>query len=513
MDNLSRSIIHTNHTVLNQVKTYIRNEKSVDEKLALIQYAVTWALSQPTGTFSDLELEKELLTIAESLPTEPCDFQPNTFLHVMTEAYAVGGHTKIVEKWVDAALVGEKHSLLMIRQNVPMPTSLSQCIDQHGGDIYTLKSTMSPLEKAKELRSIASSHEFIILHIHMDDIVPLLAFGTVKFKRPVIFVNHADHLFWLGASIADHIYELSEDGAKLTRSRRVKAPYTIIPIPIDHKVQSLTREEALNALDRPIPIHTKVILSIGAPYKYEAFKELDFIQMALDLVNQDENILFIVIGPDKDHNERWKKAFDDSHQRVDAIGFKSREEVGLYSAIADLYIESFPFKSYTAFLEVASNGTPALSLDTGLNSLDIVKASPNQCESIQEMIHKATAILNNGAKGYDLSEAIIAQHTLDGLWGKKIRELLRNTSKEHHINTNFSSSTELDIHDERFIIAPPLKDMPIPRDMRLSSALKITAIIYRTGKLSGRPMLTFTRRVIKHHLKKNLKKLLLMPKM
>ncbi len=500
------TMIQTNFEVLERLKQIIRHTTSVDEKIKLIQYSVTWALSQPSGVFSDLELEKELLNLAESLPINQSDFQPNTFLHVMTEAYAVGGHTKIVEKWVEAALVGEKHSLILTRQNVQLPASLSQCIGQHGGDIYTLKSTMSPLEKAKELRSIASSYEYIILHIHMDDIVPLLAFGTVKFKRPVIFVNHADHLFWLGASIADHIYELSEDGAYLTRSRRVKTPYTIIPIPIDHKVQNFSRDEALKALGRTIPTHTKVILSIGSPYKYNAFKEFDFIQMALDLVKQDDNLLFLVIGPDKKHDKRWKKAFDDSGQRLDAIGIKSREEVAFYSAIANLYIESFPFKSYTAFLEVASHGTPALTLNTGLNSLDIVKASPNQCESIQEMIQKAITILNNDATGYDLSEAIIAQHTLDGKWGEKIQELLKAASKEHTINTNFSSSQQLDIHDERFIIAPPSKNIPVPINMSFGSAIQIAMIIYRTGKLSGLPMIKFTRRVIKYHLKRILKK-------
>ena len=43
----------------------------------------------------------------------------------------------------------------------------------------------------------------VILHVHMYDVLPILAFANGDFNRPVMFYNHADHLFWLGASISD----------------------------------------------------------------------------------------------------------------------------------------------------------------------------------------------------------------------------------------------------------------------------------------------------------------------
>ena len=60
----------------------------------------------------------------------------------------------------------------------------------------------------------------IILHIHCEDVIPVLAFADESGLPPVLFLNHADHLFWLGTSVADLVLNLRDAATDITISRR-----------------------------------------------------------------------------------------------------------------------------------------------------------------------------------------------------------------------------------------------------------------------------------------------------
>ena len=58
------------------------------------------------------------------------------------------------------------------------------------------------------------------MHTHPHDPSALIAFGTPDFKRPIILFNHADHIFWLGLSVADYVADLNSGGNKITSINR-----------------------------------------------------------------------------------------------------------------------------------------------------------------------------------------------------------------------------------------------------------------------------------------------------
>lgn len=73
-----------------------------------------------------------------------------------------------------------------------------------------------------------------MLHIHFDDIAAVIACGLVKRTQPlqVYFVNHADHAFTYGSSVADYYFQLSSYGARLDRLKSIAGQTSFLGIPV-----------------------------------------------------------------------------------------------------------------------------------------------------------------------------------------------------------------------------------------------------------------------------------------
>ena len=218
--------------------------------LARIQRAVNFAVQNDTGCFCSPEIEAKLCKIAQSLPdhNEKSPLPPGTILHVMTTAYRSGGHTRVVERWIANSPPEENHSVVLINQE-PMhfPFLLEDIVTARGGRLLQLP-PVPQTEKGSILRSLSSGAAKIVLHVHMYDPVPILAYGTSSFTIPVIFFNHADHLFWIGVSIADLCADMSLWRCAFSLRRRGITNVGFLPIPIDERFPPLSRDEARRTL-------------------------------------------------------------------------------------------------------------------------------------------------------------------------------------------------------------------------------------------------------------------------
>jgi hypothetical protein len=373
-------------------------------------------------------------------------FIRNTFLHVITTCYISGGHTRVVERWINNCPDNEKHSIILLdQQDNDIPEKLIKAVQPKNG-CFTSLTDSNYINKALTLRETAQDYEYIILHTHMDDPVPILAFGRNDFTRPVIFFNHADHCFWLGVSIADIVAELRSFGEELSQKRRqIKRNYCLnIPInmPDDIKTDKIEARKKLN-----FSVDKKIILSMGAADKYLPFGKYNFVKMVLKILNRNENTIFVVIGPDST-DKIWKNAVKNSNGRLIPVGIIPNTDVNTYINAADLYIESFPISSFTALLDVAVTGIPILSLLTEERHVDVIENSTIKCKTINEIIDKSTAILNGESFNSDnLIKEIIENHCYEG-WLRRLRILTDKTPKSHKINYfNNGNLTEETIDD------------------------------------------------------------------
>jgi hypothetical protein len=114
-----------------------------------------------------------LLSIGRSLRSSPSVRSPNqktTYLHVLTEAYPIGGHTRFCCHWIKSDSKMNRHHVLLTSQIRSVPNDLKQIVEQGGGELTVLNPQLPLLERAGRLREIACRRaDAVVLHTHMDD--------------------------------------------------------------------------------------------------------------------------------------------------------------------------------------------------------------------------------------------------------------------------------------------------------------------------------------------------------
>lgn len=390
----NENISNTSFYIEYCIKLYRENiiSSSIIDRINYLKYLATFMANNVSYYFSSDFLEYELNKISEEISvTLDTTYNQASTLHIVTQAYKTGGHTKLLECWIDNLGYKETNSLLVINGETEMPDTLMNVIKKKG-KIYQLRH-QDYLEKAKKLAHIASKYEKIVLHIHPDEITTNLAFGNTKFNRFIIFMNHADHMFSCGYSLANITLQLSQEGLEFSEKYRGSKNNHILNIPISGKAFFLSKELARKEIN--LDNNKIVVLSIASEYKYGKEKELHkFLDFAKKLVHCKNNIEFLFIGPSVKSKE-WLEVNVSTNGKIKPLGIVSREKLEFYIKSCDLYIESFPFSSYTAFLDVAFHRVNMLTLKTKTFTLDVIKNSNSQCHNIEELLDKSKFIIEN----------------------------------------------------------------------------------------------------------------------
>lgn len=426
-DKLEQDIVNNINYIVNIKKIYSK-VKNINQKIKFLQYLASFMSKNVTTSFTDNFLETELNAISENLHFNlETNFLKGSVLHIMTQAYSTGGHTKLLEQIIEnTSNYFIKQSILISNYKSEIPEHLFKLANTYGD--FILLEDINFIQKAKELACIASKYEYIILHIHQDDILCNLAFGNSYFKRPIIFMNHSDHMFWVGASISDMILDLSEEGSKFSYYNRGVNLSKVVNIPIQLKNSVISKIEARKYLD--LDSHKKYVLSIASEYKYGTNPDdiSLFTNMALYIVNKVPNCEFLVIGP-SNKNYSWAKAEQISNGRIKPLGIKERYLLEYYIISADLYIESFPFSSYTAFLETALYPINMLSLKTPIFTLDVVKENLLQMDNINSLQNRAVEILHKNT--IEINQIDLSLH-LEEEWTKNFISLVETYFPKQH---------------------------------------------------------------------------------
>ena len=439
--NIEKEIIK-NRKLYDRLKNDAINDKCIEKKVEKIKLCASWAVNFHTGKFSDKALEEELIKISTSIKTKLLNYEKNSVLHIMTDAKEYGGHSRYVANWIKSDYLKNSICFTEQKRNI-LPSFLAKTVDELKVDTLFLQKNKL-YSKVIELRQLASKFEYIILTIKENDVLPLLAFGTEEFNRPIIFINHADHLFWMGFSIADMIVELSSDGELFTRNKRgkVKQSY-VLPIPID----KCARANNQNILDKiNINKNDKIVVSMASSHKYNNSKDSHFSLLCKSIVVNSPNTYFLVIGPSLDEPV-WKKVHDETEGRVVALGILGKRDVANIINDTDLYIDSFPYRSYTSFLEFAVCNVPCITLKSKRATIDAMKIDGVAFETKEELLEHAITILEKKTWNNDLLKHIELNHLIGHGWNDKVKDLLLIVNQKHMINLDFSLNKKMDDND------------------------------------------------------------------
>lgn len=444
------SHIQKNQNQLEKLILRAAKEKNRKKQILLAQDAADFAASRGTGIYSSDILEKIFLKAAqENHIKQAPDFKKDSFLHVLTECYGLGGHTRIVERWIELSPAGQNHSVILLKQKDAPPATLLKNVRMRNGSVFLADKEKSPFLQAMELRRKASEFQYIVLHIHPNDTLPLIAFGTEEFKRPVLLINHSDHIFWTGISIADIVLNLGSVSDSICREKRRAGRTEIIGIPADPETAALPgKKEAREKTG--LPADEKIILTAGSPAKFKPIGTSSMIVFLEELGKTPVQALCFVIGADP-ADPHWKKAVQESGGKIKILPRMDYDKGFLtYLAAADLVLDSYPIGGGTTVIDAVLAGKPVLSLQKGLPQSDYMMNSQSYCLSGQELVSKAVRILNDSNYAQkmhrELYEKLMEEHSSEK-WAEKIKNILKHLPAKHYVYPFDSSKAPKTITD------------------------------------------------------------------
>lgn len=317
------------------------------------------------GAVADPELERILLMsgiVAAHGVADQRIHKPKTVVHVLTQAYQVGGHTRLCQLWIGNDTGDHVHHVILTSQEGEVPDDLVNEVVSRGGGVCSISRDLSFLERAERLRHALCHYDgIVVLHTHMYDVVPTLALSGID-GLPVLFLNHADHQFWIGIRSASILLEIRQSGLELSRAFRGVTRSTILPIPLlDSELGSASMAEKMSkksVLRKQMGIHDDAVvyLTIGSEYKYRGIGEYDFLKAAERILEANWRAIVLVVGP---YNRgKWAIASEKSAGRLRVLG--ELRDVGPIHVVSDIYLEGFPCGSLTALLEAGLFGLPCI---------------------------------------------------------------------------------------------------------------------------------------------------------
>lgn len=358
----------------------------------------------------------------------PSQQQPLRWLHVLSRCYESGGHTALCRRWMELDPSDDIHSVALTFQgDLIVPDAFRDAVANRSGDFQLLDVSTTYMERATALKKLSGNADVVVLHIHMWDPIPTIAFATSD-GPPVLLLNHADHAYWTGSSVADLILNIRPSGEALCASHRGNGRSYRLPIPIPRP--DAVRGDPCGANLRAhhgIPLDAPIFLTIGSAYKYVPTPEMNFLESVRQILTQLPTSFLIAVGP-KPRDPIWEELTRLTGGRAIAVGVQA--DLKPYFAAANAYLEGFPFGSLTALLEAVLADLPPVlapeccplpyrSDDFCLDSLPIAK---DPAAYTAMAVKLGTRVILGATSSKDLQATAIKLHC-EPEWSKNLNGL------------------------------------------------------------------------------------------
>ena len=436
------------------------------------------------GELTSRRLECLAHRLAQFIPSPLRDpiacTEPVRFLHVMTEALPVGGHTALVARFITNSPSRQVHHVALTDQEAFDSIALRSAVADSGGKIFGLGVHRTWRARCAELRLLAAwEADIVVLHTSMHDIAAVIAFASPKLP-PVILMNHADHTFWMGGSIADIVVNLRESGEKFTEQFRGIARNYTLPIPLAEstygETDPLRRKSVRDEMRKALGFADGEVLLITAAHetKFLPSGDVDFFKCARAILEQNPSARIVAVGPAPD-SFGWPELSRGFPGRIVALG--PRRDIGALFIAADIFIESFPFGSLTAMLEAGAFGlpcvrAPAVCPPPFASDGDALAHLP-QPPTLMDFISIVGALVGDGKKrsvGGQLMRKAVCTYHLGNYWRARLSTLMAKIPTVHCYSV---VDTYKPLSQDLVLYWQPHRRLAIPQDP-LAFALEMT---------------------------------------
>jgi hypothetical protein len=337
------------------------NARSFRHAAAAAQVAANYAVFWHPGKFASHKLESAIAALGRAaLPAPPAPRSGDgrlRVLHVATQVGEIGGHVRMMWRWIGSD-PETRHSVALTRQTGAVPARLSEAVAACGGAVHLVNRAIGgPLEWARSLCERLADADIVVLHVHNQDIVPFLALAALRDPPKIVLLNHADHVFWLGAAFADVVVNTRTSGHELSIARRgfPRERSLLLPLCLEPALRQHERGAAKRALG--LTEDSLVVLTIARAVKFRSLGGVEFPDAMLPLLEANERIKMVVVGPGGTVD--WSRA--EARAPGQILVYPETPDTRLFYDAADIYLDSFPFPSNTSLLEAGLNGVPTVA--------------------------------------------------------------------------------------------------------------------------------------------------------
>jgi GT2 family glycosyltransferase len=413
-----------------------------EKAMTMIMNSANTAHHSHPGFLTSPRLERLLRRIAatsEVQPAFPMIVVPKAadkrnVLHILSQGYSGGGHTKTVKNWIQMDTCSA-HSILITLNSDTTPPELSAAAMESGGWYIALdKVGLSLVQRAKLVRDMANSAaDIVVLHIHPHDPVGAVAFA-VSSNSPVIFVNHAYHAFSIGMTCADIVVDHGTPAQLITQTIRGIGKSSRLPLPMEAPPKLEEKgiaKETLGIDEKEI-----VFLTTAKAFRLALCGDYNFKNLLKELCGKYPNATFFVAGIAE--SGEWAQLKSESNNRIKALG--TVNDLRIYQSAADIYLDSLPLGSPEDALASAILGIPVIGLngviarqfDSEIASANCQTHFANRDEFYTALDRLVADADYRRETGRRLQVEILQNHHLD--WAKSLEQLYSSLPSSHTLS-------------------------------------------------------------------------------
>lgn len=328
----------------------IKKENSL-KRLNYIEKTCKFASQYFPLLLADIKIEEELISISKKefkqwnnklSHNQNSSFISKNILHIATQIYDIGGHTRVINNWIEKE--NKRNSFFILtNQQQNLKTKILTKIQDKTKCTNILDPKLNHIEKCNLILNFIIEHKIdtVVLHTHPYDVIPLLICSIPNFPYTILF-NHSDHTFVLGTLSSDLYLDITKEGQKYTHKYRMVRNSKVINLPtnISPRIKETQYDKKIT------------LISMASSWKFKPFENFNFFSTYIPFLNKHKNITLKIIGIDPKDFKQFTKL--KKPENLEILGIVPEPENIISQA--DYFIEMFPSGSYLSTLDSCSYG-------------------------------------------------------------------------------------------------------------------------------------------------------------
>jgi len=286
---------------------------------------------------------------------------------LFTEVYAVGGHTPVIERFVQSIqheynIIG--YATMTTNYQSPLIHTLVNVFQHHW--FFDSQNMMSHIVKLYN-QIIEHNISVIVSYIHPHDIVAAAVMCLLKkyTNIKVIYFNLADHFYNLGYKFAHLIVDARPAGQYITREIRGYNNTVLMPLQQRKIAETVYfSQKEIADLRRKIGILDGDYFTLTGGANYKMFEEnsSEYFTMIIGLLECEPKLKHVIMS---EFNTKHIKIIDGifknhRHLRKRLVIIDRVNDYDIYMQACDLFIDTFPQGGALIHLDMMRNKKPTV---------------------------------------------------------------------------------------------------------------------------------------------------------